>query len=176
MDFDNDFLPHYRQKDKPEKVLLDKVKRKGNWSAFVFNLKKTGTCTPELQEAFHLMWVESGHRIRARVRNDRKLLKVMRTLLPAYEGEGQWLYRGESIDRYRSGKLGFCWTNDQSVAAMFARGLNNVGSGGVLLKAWAPASAILADIHPHSGIWLKENEITVNWYSIEHLQVIQEYT
>ena len=85
------------------------------------------------------------------------------------------MYRGENLDSYHSGKLGFCWTTDENVATGFARGFNNFGSGGILLKAWAPASSILAGMHPHSEHWLQEKEITVDWFSIEKLAVIKEF-
>ena len=172
----NELMKTYkRDVPSPERILLEQIFRKGTWPAFAYKWARKGQCTPELKEAFHLLWIERGHFIRSRLKNDRKLLKVLRALLPAYGGEGLWLYRGENLDTYHSGKLGFCWTTDENVAIGFARGFNNFGSGGVLVKAWAPASSILAGMHPHSENWLQEKEITVDWFSIEKLVVIQEF-
>ena len=44
------------------------------------------------------------------------------------------LYRGENIDRFEAGRIGTAWTDKEETAIMFARGLNAVGKGGMVLQ------------------------------------------
>ncbi|MGF6191092.1 hypothetical protein [Serratia sp. 2723] len=115
-----------------------------------------------------------GAFIRKSINDDKKLLLVLRMLLPAYDGDGLVVYRGENLDRYYQGAIGFCWTTKKEKAEQFARGLNLGLLGGVLMKAWAPRSSILAGVHPHSR-HLGEHEITVNGSAVQNLQLLERF-
>jgi len=91
---------------------------------------------------------------------------------PGYYGRGHILYRGECLFLYNQDKLGFCWTPKRDIAMMFARGLNALESGGVLLKAFAPASAILAGPNDHSR-YLEEHEYTCDPTALKSVEVLQ---
>lgn len=90
------------------------------------------------------LWVTYGGDLRARIKDDALILAVLKKALPAYQGGGLTLYRGESWFLFDQDALGFCWTSTQALAERYAKGLNAVESGGVLLKCHAPAEAILA--------------------------------
>lgn len=156
------------------KALLGEVYRNGNWLEFVQRCIRHRLCTIELKKSFQLLWVEKGHNIRSQVNDDKNLLYVLRSLLPPYMGKGLWLYRGENLARFEIQKIGFCWTAKENIAKMFASGLNAYKTGGVLLKAWAPPTAIISGPNEHSK-YLGEDEITVDALSVEKLQVLQKF-
>ena len=64
-------------------------------------------------------------------------------------GPALHLFRGENLNRWREGQVGFCWTSKRDVAAMFARGLNAF-QGGVLLACHVQPEWIISGIHSHS--------------------------
>lgn len=90
------------------------------------------------------LWVQYGGDLRAIIRDDDLILTVLRKALPGYNGEGFTLYRGECWFLFDQHQIGFCWTPSQETATSYAKGLNAVDSGGVLLRCYAPAEAILA--------------------------------
>lgn len=122
----------------------------------------------------HSIWIESGGHLRRKIRDDQLILRVLKRALPGYEGPGLALYRGECRFLFEAGQLGFCWTPDLSVAEMFARGLNALESGGVLLKAYAPAKAILAGPNSHSE-HLQEHEYTCDPTQIQSVEVLRHF-
>lgn len=69
---------------------------------------------------------------------------MLKRALPGYQGAGISLYRGESCFLFDQQQIGFCWTPSEALATTYAKGLNAVESGGVLLKCYAPPTAILA--------------------------------
>lgn len=101
-------------------------------------------------------------------------MAVLILALPGYEGDGLTLYRGECRFLYDENKIGFCWSPDVNVASMFASGLNAQESGGVLLKAYAPTSAILAEPNDHSVKQMRESEYTCNPRLLQNIKV-EEY-
>ena len=126
-------------------------------------------------QGIHLIWTVSGGHIRNKVRNDELILRILRLGLPKYKGHGFTLYRGECKFLYEDKKLGFCWTPVREVAEMFARGLNAIESGGVLLQAYAPPGAILAEPNDHSASQMKEFEYTCDPGKLENIKVIQSF-
>lgn len=90
------------------------------------------------------LWIQYGGDLRAKIRDDDLILSVLRKALPGYSGEGWTLYRGESWFLFDHHQIGFCWTPSQEIATSYAKGLNAVDSGGVLLRCYAPAETILA--------------------------------
>ncbi|MBF4991266.1 hypothetical protein [Methylophilus sp. QUAN] len=90
------------------------------------------------------LWAQYGGDLRAKIKDDALVLKVLKKALPGYHGEGFTLYRGESWFLFDNDQIGFCWTTSEDIAITYAKGLNAVESGGVLLKCYAPPEAILA--------------------------------
>ncbi len=90
------------------------------------------------------LWMQYGGDLRAKIRDDDLILAVLRKALPGYNGEGLNLYRGECWFLFDQHQIGFCWTPSQAFATSYAKGLNAVDSGGVLLRCYAPTEAILA--------------------------------
>ena len=121
----------------------------------------------------HTLWIENGGHIRHKIKDDDLVLAVLIKVLSKYIGDGLTLYRGECQFLYKSKKIGFCWTPDIEVATMFAKGRNAVESGGVLLKAYAPPSAILAGPNDLSMNQIKEIEYTCNPNLIQNIEVVQ---
>lgn len=170
-----DIFSHYKNKPySEEKKLLENVYSNGGWSDFYKLVRSIGECSMSMKNEFHLIWVERGHFIRNSINNDTQLLQLLRLLLPPYTGEGMILYRGENIERYNAGRIGFCWTPQQDKAKEFARGLNSYKFGGVLLRAWFSKKAVLAGIHPHSQ-YLGEYEITVDGSAAERIYAVEEF-
>lgn len=116
-------------------------------------------------------WRQFGGDIRAKLRDDRLLLQVLRRALPGYQGAGCTLYRGESWFLLDADQIGVCWTTSEAQARRYASGLNAVDSGGVLLRAYAPASAILSAPGPADGdVWLCDPRqllrlTTLDWFA-----------
>ena len=106
------------------KTIMEKVEAAGIWRSSIMAIVQIGKPHPEISTGFHTLWTVKGHRIREQVLDDGLLRDALRILLPAYDRPGLTLYRGESVDRWRAQAYGFAWTNDISVARMFARGLN----------------------------------------------------
>lgn len=93
--------------------------------------------------------------------------------MPGYEGDGLTLYRGECRFLYDENKIGFCWSPCFNVASDYAEYSNAQESGGVLLKAYAPASAILAEPNDHSAKQMKEFEYTCNPRLLQDVEVVE---
>ena len=116
----------------------------------------------DVSRRFHVKWHESHHFMRQLVADDALMLDVARAWLPPYSGGPLLLHRGENLDRLLNGEIGSAWSDQEETAAMFARGLNAVGGGGVLLRSIVPAEAIIAGPSDHSANWLREREFTVD--------------
>jgi hypothetical protein len=114
------------------------------------------------KDKIHSLWAELGGRLRDKIRDDELILSVLLVSLPGYAQKGLELYRGECKFLYEQGKIGFCWTPNVEVARKFASSLNAIGSGGVLLKAFAPTKAIMAPPNDHNPKLTRECEYTCN--------------
>lgn len=123
----------------------------------------------------HRIWIESGGHLRRKIQDDSLILSVLKKVLPSYQGPGLTLYRGECRFLYEQGKIGFCWSPDIEVAELFGRGLNAIESGGVLLKAYAPATAVISGPNDHSVNYLRETEFTCNPNLLESLELIKYF-
>lgn len=140
----------------------DVEKHRAAWRELFVQLVARPPLDAGMSTRFHVKWHESHHFMRRLVADDGLLLNVARVWLPPYAGASATLYRGENLDRLGKGEIGFAWSDQEEVAAMFARGLNAVGAGGVLLRVLAPAEAIIAGPSDHSANWLREREFTVD--------------
>lgn len=129
----------------------------------------------ELKERFHTQWHVCHHFVRELVEDDGLLLDLLWVWLPRYTGEDLVLYRGENVDRFEAWSLGSAWTDKQKIAEMFARGLNAVGGGGLLLRAAIPNSIIIAGPTRHSSEWLGENEFTIDTRKLVTVEIIDRF-
>ena len=125
--------------------------------------------------AVHLAWTVNAGHLRNKIRDDSLIVRVLEFALPKYQGDDMLLYRGECKDLFDRGLIGFCWTPHRAVAECFARGLNALESGGVLLRSRIPAEAILAGPHAHSSDYLRETEYTCDPAKIVTIDVLQHF-
>ncbi|PPC63952.1 hypothetical protein C1Y41_04730 [Pantoea sp. ICBG 1758] len=155
---------------------FEKIIKRKKLNSFAFRFSKGKTDKRMTSESFHDFWIERGWGIRRSVKNDRNLAKILRRLMPKIQHSARWVYRGESLDDFKKGKVGFCWTEKKEVAYKFAKYVNNSGSGGILLKAFASSEAILAGLHPRNeSSVLQEFEITVNPFMLDEIEIIEVY-
>jgi len=141
------------------------VKEQGHWAAYAASLLSERKLPPEAMDQFSTYWIEAGHHIREQIADDRQLVCLLRHLLPPYEGKAIELFRGENRDRWKSGAIGLAWSASAETARMFGRGLNAVGSGGVLLKARFEPEAIISGPNAHSN-YLGESQFTVDPFAV----------
>ena len=125
-------------------------------------------------EEFNTYWVVAGHRVREQISNDRKLINLLRILLPPYNGVTLHLYRGENQIRFNAGSIGLAWTTEIRVAQMFGQGLNSCPSGGILLKAKFQPEAIICEPNRHSK-YLGEYQYTVDPLQATNMEVVEHY-
>ncbi|WP_318486880.1 hypothetical protein [Photobacterium leiognathi] len=123
----------------------------------------------------HMLWIEYGGHIRRNVSDDKLILTWLKLILPKYDGVELHLYRGECKFLYEQGVIGFCWTPKKEVAENFARGLNAIESGGVLLSAKVAPEAILSAPNSHSSDCLDESEYTCDPFQIASIEVLNQY-
>lgn len=102
-------------------------------------------------------------------------MEVLQKFLPPYDEGDLVLFRGECGFLYDECKIGFCWTTDEGIARRFASSVNAVESGGILLKAFAPASAIISAPNSHSINQMQEFEYTCNPKLLRNVELIEEF-
>lgn len=123
----------------------------------------------------HTLWTVNGGHLRRKIRDDALVLCVLKKFLPGYRGAGLWLYRGECQFLHAENLIGFCWSPKIEVAEKFARGLNAIESGGVLLKAYAPPEAILAEPNYHSAKQMEEFEYTCDPWLLQDILIVKHF-
>lgn len=148
------------------------IKDQKRWGAYAESLLREVSLTSEFKEQFGTFWIEAGHHIREQIADDRTLVRLLRHLLPAYEGVALKLFRGENRGRWENGAIGLAWTTIVEAARMFGAGLNAVRSGGVLLSAYVEPTAIISGPNAHS-CWLNESQFTVDPFSISSASAIE---
>jgi hypothetical protein len=112
--------------------------------------------------------------MREQIADDRKLVRLLRHMLPPYAGVAIELFRGENADRWKSGAIGFAWTPNAETARMFARGLNAMHTGGVLLKGKFEPSSIISGPNAHSKN-LGEDQFTIDPFLLGTLLVTERF-
>lgn len=155
-------------------ALLSMLTETGAWGRTVRSVVGGGP-RPWGNEDFGTHWIVAGHRIREQVAEDRLLAKFLRQVLAPYQDGSVVLYRGENQQRFSAGAIGFSWSSDGSVAAMFARGLNAVKGGGVLLRAQLDAPAVIAGPNAHSR-YLGEHQYTVDPALCQGITIVAEFS
>lgn len=146
----------------------------GTWRAAFEYLRSNFSDIIFDKTKIHTLWTVNGGHLRRNIEDDGLVLAVLILALPGYEGDGLTLYRGECRFLYDENKTGFCWSPDVSVASGFAKGLNALElGGGVLLRAYAPASAILAGPNDHSVKQMQEFEYTCNPRLLQDIEIME---
>lgn len=128
----------------------------------------------KIMEQFATYWIEDGHRIREQIADDRTLVRLLRHLLPPYEGVAVTLFRGESVERWEACNVGLAWTSNIDVAKMFGRGLNSIPSGGVLLEGRFEQEAIISGPNAHSR-YLGEEQFTIDPFCGRNFVAIEKF-
>lgn len=154
--------------------LVDQINNDNSWRKSAIQLLDLKNIDEAAKSRFHTIWIEKGHRIREQISNDLLLVSILIKLLPRYTGKRKALFRGENRERLDSNRIGFCWTESIDTARIFARGLNAINSGGILLSYTAEPECIIAGIADHSK-YLGENEYTLNPFKIHNLIILEEY-
>jgi hypothetical protein len=125
------------------------------------------------KEAFHSVWITQGLQIRDTFAIDPLLPPALRNLLPGYSGPPMELFRGERLSNHNVKTYGPSWSSKRSVGEMYASGLNSI-SGGVLVRAIAPTSAILVGPTPYGHMnW--EAEYIVDRRDLQGIEVLEQY-
>lgn len=153
----------------------DVTQHRRDWRACLRTLLDTPPRDAAMSEQFHTQWHVVGHRVRELIDDDDLVIDMLWVWLPRYEGPSLSLYRGENIDRYKSGRVGSSWSDREEVAEMFASGLNSPGSGGTILRAMAPSDAIVAGPSWHSAEWLGEREFTVDTRRLGPIERLRDF-
>ena len=136
-------------------------RHRDEWRTLMRDLITCGPRNAIIASQFHTQWHVGHHYIRAIVNDDDLLMDMLWKWLPRYDGPELKLYRGENIDRFELGRIGTAWSEKESVAKMFACGLNAEGKGGLILETVAPVDAIIAGPSAHSK-YLGECEYTLD--------------
>jgi hypothetical protein len=147
---------------------------KNRWPSIAREFLEGQKPAKDVCESFSTHWIESGHRIREQLLDDRLLVRLLRHLLPPYKGPTIKLFRGENIQRLNVGKVGMAWSSDIKVARMFGQGWNSVPDGGVLLCAEFEPVAIISGPVGHTG-WLGEDQFTVDPFMKTGFQTMEHY-
>jgi hypothetical protein len=147
------------------------ITRAGRWRAVVNAHLFKSLPLPVSALAFDTYWIVAGDRIREQVAADRLLAGFLRKVLPPYEGGQLTLFRGENLDRLKSGRIGFAWTQRREFAEMFAAGLNACGSGGAVITATLDSSAIICGPNAHSE-HLGEGQFTADPFRVTDARIV----
>lgn len=153
---------------------LRETTKAGSWKSRAHLLLNGPRPHPEASESFGTYWIEGSHRIREQVANDKMLVRLLRHILPPYEGGTITLFRGESIERWEAGTFGLAWTSNVEVAKMFGGGLNSVPSGGVVLTGCFEPKAIITGPNAHSK-YLGEEQYTIDPYLAANIVVVETF-
>lgn len=152
----------------------ERWQHRAQWKRFLLELQESPPSSAVIAAKFHEQWHVCHHFLRELVDDDGSVLDALWVWLPRYEGSGLTLFRGENVDRFNHARTGWAWTPNKDTALMFARGLNAVEAGGVLLGADVDSSAIIAGPSAHSHR-LGEVEFTVDPRRIGPVQVLEPF-
>lgn len=158
----------------PERVWFESIMRASAWKLEAQRLLRLPEFSDEVVKVFHTTWTEGAHHIREQIGDDKQLVQLLRHILPSYNGPPMTLFRGENLERWRTGTIGPCWTPQIETARMFGSGLNAVGDGGILLKALCPSQSIISTPSEHSRC-LDEEEFTIDPSMLSGIEALECY-
>lgn len=146
------------------RVVFEAISKLELWSDAVPKLLGQKEPLFDVSLAFQSRWLTSGHTIRDCICSDLQTSKLLRHMLPKYDGYDKVLYRGESKWNWDNGQIGFCWTDKFDVAETFAGGWHNGEHGAVVITGNFPASAIISGPELKQSHALKdaEREFTID--------------
>jgi hypothetical protein len=150
------------------------IQKKNAWSSYAKLLLKESTLSSDMRSQFDTYWIMSGHHMREQIADDQTLVCLRRHILPVYDGGAIELFRGENKSRLEQRSVGFARTPNIETARMFARGLNAVNFGGVLLKAKFDAKSIISGPNKHSQ-YLGEEQFTVDPFASPVYSIIESF-
>lgn len=153
---------------------LREITQRKAWRRLANGLLADSSTNAEFMSSFSTYWIEGGHHIREQLEDDRQLVQVLRKLLPPYIGGPVELFRGENLERWSKRQVGLAWTPSREIAEMFGRGLNALGSGGVLLRGVFDRRAIISVPNGHSR-YLGEEQFTVDPFALTSLTELARY-
>lgn len=151
-----------------------KTTKEGCWGLRAQLLLNEPKPPVNIAEQLSTHWIEAGHRIREQIADDRILVRVLRHMLPPYDGSAVTLFRGENLERWEACQVGLAWTSNIDVAKMFARGLNSSPSGGVLLEGRFEPEAIISGPNAHSK-YLAEGQFTIDPFYEANIVTIEKF-
>ena len=155
---------------------LQAIEVAGTLPAALRRVAKLNRIRPNMQRAFLAIWTHSGDALRSEAGHDRHLLDGLRVLLPRYTGPALTLYRGDSLWNRRRRSYGLAWSARVEVADAFARGWwRSCQGGSVVLRAEAPAGAILCAVHGGRHDAYKEAEYLVDRRRLGRVDVVSRY-
>ena len=151
------------------------------WRLAMQRLAKFDRVSPEIQNAFVSIWIESKTLSR-RVGNRPAFAKALRVLMPgASVTSPMTLYRGTDYYERRCRRYGFSWTTDLEWARKFAKpwaqpvpplpGMTGPAYGSVVLQTEAPPEAILL-VRPPEGFY-DECEVVVDPFALNAVKVVE---
>lgn len=153
----------------------DVARHRNEWRTFIRDMASCVPTNAVLLDRFHTQWHVGHHHIRALVDDDDLLMDMLWKWLPRYNGSELLLYRGENLDRFELGRIGTAWSDKESVAKVFASGLNAEGRGGLILETTGTANSIIAGPSAHS-IYLQEYEYTIDRRRLSTISVKSHFS
>jgi len=159
----------------PEQIEMERLTELNLWRATANEIVLHHSQCIFSAKQFHQYWTTAGHHIRHQINDDKLLVQMLRLIMPNYDGPSLLLFRGENAEHWKIGRIGLCWSNQMRIAYIFGSGLNAENlSGGVLLKCYISASAIISGPSKHS-INLGEHEYTVDPNMLHDIEVIDRF-
>jgi hypothetical protein len=145
------------------------------WRGAMLAAARLARPSARVQKCFLKGWLAHGDHIRLETGDDGVLVDGLRVLLPAYDGPGLTLYRGDAF-RYRCRRTyRLSWSSQRDCGEGFAQDLWQTFEGGsVLLCTDAPAASIFCA--PHLlGDDYGEAEYLVDRRRLRTVRVLQRY-
>ena len=128
--------------------VLQQIEARGLWRRAMLSAARLAPLSAVMQQRFLSIWLSNGDHIRQEIMDDGVLVNGLRVLLPAYDGPGRTLYRGDSFYNRRRRTYGLSWSSERDCGESFARGVWQTFDGGsVLLCTDAPAASIVCAPH-----------------------------
>jgi hypothetical protein len=143
------------------------------WRLAMAKVGRLPRVSAEVQDVFVSVWIERKH-IPLRVGHRPTMAAALRVLMPRnYAGPPLVLYRGCGSHERQRRLYGFSWTTNSKIARGFVpQDHAQLGIHGVLLKAIAPADAVLLHRDTYGGAdYYAEGEVVVDPYRLGKVEI-----